>query len=501
MGPLLGGWLTTDYSWRWSFGINVPLGVLIVAGVLLFVAPTPRARGRVDLDPVGALLSVIGFGGLAYGLIEGRSYGWWTPIGDVSLLGLSPVPIALAVAALALGAFVARAVAGRRRGKPGLVDIDLFSIPSFAAGNVAALIISLGEFGILFALPLWLQNVLEYSAFETGVLLLALALGSFLASGAGAVLTERIGPLQMVRMGIVLEIVGVGGLGFVVSPTTSAWSLVPLLAVYGVGVGLATAQITNVVLADVPVARSGEASGIQSTARQIGSAMGIAILGTVLFAGLAGGTRDGLSAAGLPAGQVDALTAAVTDSAGAVIAPLAADPATAVVAEVARTALSTATATAALVAAGALVLGLLASLRIRPARQPATRWSRHARRPSAPSATLGRTSEPETCSTTTVTLLLSRPMGRHRNLTLPSAPGGDPRWLNRPRKTRPRSIRRPIPCPTPCPTPGSTRPCWRPHPHHARRRSPTAPAGRPGWAWAVPCDSAPRRLAASRAPP
>ncbi|MBN9097667.1 MAG: DHA2 family efflux MFS transporter permease subunit [Pseudonocardia sp.] len=367
LGPLLGGWLTTEFSWRWSFGINVPIGVLIVAGVLLFVAPTPRASGPVDLDPLGALLSIIGFGGLAFGLIEGRSYGWWSPLGEVSLLGLSPVSVAFAVAALALTGFGAHALARRRAGRPGLVDLDLFTIPSFRNGNVASAIISLGEFGILFALPLWLQNALGYDAFETGLLLLALAVGSFAASGAGAVLTERIGPLQMVRLGLVLEIVGVGGLGLTVSPTTSAWTLAPLLAVYGVGVGLATAQITNVVLADVPVELSGTASGVQSTARQIGSALGIAVLGTVLFTGLAAQTRSGLTAAGLPAPAVDGLAAAVTNSAGAVIGPLAADPATAGAAGVARQALSGATATSALVAAGALVLGLLASLRIRSA--------------------------------------------------------------------------------------------------------------------------------------
>ncbi len=219
LGPLLGGWLTTDLSWRWAFGINLPLGVLIVAGVLAFVAPTPRARGPVDLDPLGATLSVIGFGGLAFGLIEGRSYGWWSPIREVEVVGLSPVPVVLAVAVLALVGFVALARRRRGTGRRGLLDLDLFAIPSFRNGNIAAAIISLGEFGILFALPLWLQNALDYTAFQTGLLLLALALGSFAASGAGAVLTERIGPLAMVRLGIGLEIVGVGGLALAVSPT------------------------------------------------------------------------------------------------------------------------------------------------------------------------------------------------------------------------------------------------------------------------------------------
>lgn len=333
--------------------------------MLAFVAATPRRSGPVDLDPLGALLTVLGFGGVTFGLIEGRSLGWWRATGEVSIGGLSPAPLALAGGVLALLAFGALAVRRRRVGRSSLVDLDLFTIASFRNGNLAAAVISLGEFGILFALPLWLQNVLGYTAFETGLLLVVLAGGSFAASGLGAVLVARIGPLQVVRLGIALEIVGVGGLGLAVSPTTGLGALVPLLLAYGVGVGLATAQVTNVVLADVPPDRGGEASGVASTARQVGSALGIAILGTVLFSRLSEESRAGLTALGLPPGAVDDTAGAITESAGSVIPAFAADPATAAVADVARTALSSATSTAALVAAATLVLGLLATFRIR----------------------------------------------------------------------------------------------------------------------------------------
>jgi EmrB/QacA subfamily drug resistance transporter len=365
LGPLLGGWLTTELSWRWAFGVNLPLGALIVAGVLLFVARTPRSPGPVDLDPLGALLTALGFGGVTFGLIEGRSLGWWRATGELSVGGLSPAPLALAGGVLALLAFGALAVHRRRVGRSSLVDLDLFAIGSFRNGNLAAAVISLGEFGILFALPLWLQNVLGYTAFETGLLLVVLAAGSFAASGLGAVLTTRIGALQVVRIGIVLEIVGVGGLGLAISPSTGLGALVPLLLAYGVGVGLATAQVTNVVLADVPPERGGEASGVSSTARQVGSALGIAILGTVLFSRLAEESRAGLVALGLPPEAVAGTAGAITESAGSVIPVLAADPATVALADVARAALSSATSTAALVAAATLVLGLLATFRIR----------------------------------------------------------------------------------------------------------------------------------------
>lgn len=370
LGPLLGGWLTTDFSWRWAFGINIPLGVLIAAGVLVFLGPSAQAQALGGFDPVGVVLSILGFGALAYGLIEGRSYGWWALTRPVNLpglgwsSGLSPIPIVFAIAVAALVGLIVLQARRRRRGRPGLVDLDLFTIGSFRNGNIAAAIISLGEFGLLFALPLWLQNVLGYTAFQTGLTLLALAAGSFAASGAGAALADRMTPLGLVRLGIALEIVGVAGIGVVITPSTPWWALTLLLLVYGVGVGFATAQITNVVLVDVPLERSGQASGTASTARQIGSAMGIALLGTVLFTSLSGSLHTTLRSLGLPADQVERLTAAVTDSAGAAITPLAASPATTAAADAARAALSHATSTAAYVAAAALALGFLATLRI-----------------------------------------------------------------------------------------------------------------------------------------
>ena len=367
LGPLLGGWLTTSFSWRWAFGINLPLGLLIVAGVLLFVDES-RAEEDRGIDVVGALLSAVTFASLAFGLIEGRTYGWWSSTKTFELgswtwpFALSPVPVAFAVMLVAGTAFVVRTRRRTAAGLPTLFRFDLFAIDSFRNGNIAALIVSLGEFGIVLSLPLWLQNVLGYTAFQTGLVLLGLAIGSFAASGISAALSSRLQPAAMVRAGIVAEIVGIAALGLVISPTTSWVAVVPCLFVYGFGVGLATAQLTGVVLVDVPVQRSGEGSGLQSTSRQIGSALGIAILGTVLFTTAAVRLDSGLAELGVPEAARTGIVSAVVDSAGGAIPGLAADPRTAAAAPVAQQAFSDATRYAAFTAAGFLVLGLLATL-------------------------------------------------------------------------------------------------------------------------------------------
>jgi MFS family permease len=369
LGPLLGGWLTTSYSWRWAFGINVPLGIIVAIGTFLLVQESTERNHQPGVDVWGAVLSMLGFGAVVFGLIEGRTYGWLTTtdttfaVGDWSWpWGVSPVAFAFGLGVVALSAFGFLQRARNAAGKVAMLDLRLFSIPSFRNGNLAAAIVSLGEFGLLFALPLWFQNVLGYSAFQTGLALLALATGSFVASGLGAALIRRRSPIFVVRLGITLEFLGVAGIALVLRPDTTWTVVTPLLFVYGIGVGFATAQLTGVVLADVPIERSGQGSGTQSTARQIGSAFGIAILGTVLFSTLGTQLDSSLSRAGVPEQARASLVLAVKDSAGAIIPSLDKNPQTAPYADDARQAFTDATRLSAATAAGFLILGLAASL-------------------------------------------------------------------------------------------------------------------------------------------
>lgn len=364
VGPVLGGWLTSAFSWEWAFWINLPFGALVVVGVMLCVAESREHSAGRFTDWIGAGLSVLGFGLFVFGLIEGRAYGWWTATGSApfSFGEFSVIPVILLAGILVLLALVLRERARVARGESVLLDVSLFRIKSFSNGNVTALTVSLGEFGLILSLPLWFQYVLGLDALQAGLALLPLAVGSFLASGSVHSLSKHMAPVQMVRVGIVLEIVSIGAMALLIRPDSTLWVTGVPLFFYGMGVGLATAQLTQLILADVPVDESGRASSTQSTARQVGSALGIAILGTALFTTLRVGTEARLSDEIAADAQVGELVRAISDSAGALIAEFSQNPATAAIAEAAKEALTQGVSVASGVAIAVLFVGLLTTL-------------------------------------------------------------------------------------------------------------------------------------------
>ena len=268
---------------------------------------------------------------------------------------------------LLLTAFVVVERAKARAGTPALLDLSLLGIRSFRYGAIAALIVALGEFGMLFALPLFLQGALGYTALQTGWLILALAVGTFLISGGTPQLTRRLGGRSVVRIGLLLEAVAITGLGLTISLTASGGVLAAWLFLYGAGVGMATAQLTSVILFDVPVAQSGQASGLQSTVRQLGAALGIAVLGTLLVSTLGIATANNLSSVpGLSEPAQKQAVAIVSGSAGAAIPELGAIPGGQPVRAAAESAMVTAARITTLSAAVTILLGLLATIALPP---------------------------------------------------------------------------------------------------------------------------------------
>lgn len=332
LGPLVGGWLTTYASWHWAFLINVPIGLIVLIGVLLTVPETKEVGGPKGMDILGTVLVTVGLVGIVFALIEGNRYGWITPISEFKIGSwtwpLESVSVVLVAAAIGALAIIALLVLESRRGREGKVvvlNLGLFKIRTFGAGNIVALVVSLGEFGLLFALPLFLQATRGYDALQTGVILLALAIGSFVSSGLGAPLAQRFGPVRVLQGGMALEAIGILGLGVMLSTTITGWQMAPWLFLYGMGVGFATAQLTGVILAEVPVTESGQGSAVQSTSRQVGAAIGTAIIGTTLILGL-GTVASQLEDRGVPAAQAQQIADAVASSAGQAIPGLASLP-------------------------------------------------------------------------------------------------------------------------------------------------------------------------------
>ena len=360
LGPLLGGWLATDYSWRWAFWLNIPVGLLVVVGIVKALPETRDPHATPSGDVLGVALTMVGMGAIVFGLIEAETYGWWrTDAG-----GISPVPFVIVGGVLAMVAFVVNERRRAAAGRPVLVDLGLFAIPTFSAGVVAALIVAFGEFGLLFTLPLLLQGTLGYSALQTGWVIVALALGTFLISAALPQISRFLPQRTVVQIGLGLEAAAVGALALTISLDVAAWQLCSCLFVYGLGVGMATAQLTSLLLHDVPVEESGQASGLQSSVRQLGSALGVAVLGGLLIGTLGRATQSNLEALPLPPGTVSSVTNAVTDSAGTAIAGLQAQPNLAAVAHAASDAMISASKLTTGFAAVALVLGLLATFRL-----------------------------------------------------------------------------------------------------------------------------------------
>lgn len=359
VGPLVGGWLAADVSWRWAFWLNIPFGLVAVYLAVRYLVETRDRTLHRGVDVLGTALATIGLASIVFGLVESSRYGWVRQVDGT----ISPVIITLVGGVVLMAVWVLVELDRDRRGRIVQTHLGLWRITNFRNGALASTVISLGEFGMLFTLPLVLQGAMGYDALGTGWLVLVLAMGTFLMSAGVPQLTRRIGARRVVQIGVLVEALAVGGLALVLPG--HAWSLGICLFAYGLGVGMATAQVTNVALAEVPVGLSGEASGMLTTVRQIGSALGVALLGGLLISSLTHGTEARLEAAGVPESVRTPVVQAVHGSIGAAIPGLQANPRTADAADLAAEALVHAARISTGVAAGILGLGFLASLALR----------------------------------------------------------------------------------------------------------------------------------------
>lgn len=268
VGPIVGGWLVTNYNWEWIFLINIPIGVIAIAATMAIVPESvdPLATGSIDWG--GLILSATAIFALVYAAIEGNAFGWTSPI----ILG------SLLASLVLFSAFVW----WERRDSDPMMRLELFAIRNFSVANVLSIATSFGMLGVFFPMTVFLQGALGMSAIEAGFTMLPNGLVLMFAAPLAGRLTDRIGAKWIIVGGLSLMTAGILLMISQISPTTTHWSLVIPLMVTGLGMGMTFAPMTAAALAQVPPRIMGSASGILNTMRNLGQVLGIAVLGSIL---------------------------------------------------------------------------------------------------------------------------------------------------------------------------------------------------------------------------
>jgi EmrB/QacA subfamily drug resistance transporter len=269
IGPLLGGLLTEHIGWSWVFFVNVPVGVVAFAASLVLIVESRSGAGGRHVDLPGLVTSALGLLALVYALIEANQYGWTS----ATILGL------FFAAGVLLTAFVVIEWRSRRP----MLDLRLFRNATFSGANVAALLVSLAMFGIFFFVSLYMQNILGYSPVQAGLVFLPMSILVVVTAPLAGKATDLIGPRWPITIGMCLLAVGL--LLFSRLGTQAGFlDLLPGMLIGGVGMGVAMGPMTTAALGTVSVDRAGIASGVLTTSRQVGGALGIAIMGAIVAA-------------------------------------------------------------------------------------------------------------------------------------------------------------------------------------------------------------------------
>lgn len=287
LGPLIGGWVTANYTWRLVFAGET----VVVLALMLFLSKIPATSGRQGkLDLTGVVLSAAGLGMAVFGILRSSQWGWIAPSASAPFtpLGLSPVFWLIAVGLVLLGLFARHERALIAAQKEPMLDVRLLEIPPMRAGLTTYLCQQFIIMGIFFVLPLYLQTVLGFDALETGIALLPLSLSLLVFALAGARLAGRHSPQRIALAGLLSMLIGIILLIAFTSADLRTAGFALALAMVGAGNGLLVSQLGNVIMSSVTPERGSEAGGLQGTAMNLGASLGVALVGSILIASLVG---------------------------------------------------------------------------------------------------------------------------------------------------------------------------------------------------------------------
>lgn len=334
VGPILGGYLTSNFSWRWGFRINIFVAALLLIGSVI-IKECRDLEEKTDLDIVGVVLSSTGLFAIVFGIIESSAYGWWKAkelfefFGhSVSFGDYSIVPFSLAVGAIILILFAFWENYICSLGKTPLVSFKIFKNSQFTAGTLTTAIMALGQAGLVFSIPVFFQAVRGLDAYHTGLALLPTSLTALFVAPLSAVVSKKVSPKYLIQFGLLSATVAMFWVRKTINVDTTAHDLIVPLILYGIGIGLTMAQLSNMTLSAVSVQEAGEASGLSNTFRQLGASLGAAIIGAALLTALASNLTKGIENSsvipnqikGQIASQVSAQTSNVEFGGGAKIA-------------------------------------------------------------------------------------------------------------------------------------------------------------------------------------
>jgi len=273
VGPLLGGFLTTFISWRAAFLMEAIVIAVVLAGIGL--VKDVKFTGDRKIDPVGAVLSVLAMGGIVLGVLV------WQEGGEA-------VGALIAVGGVAMAGLVLWLRHAKKRAKPTLIDPELFASPHFRVGISQQMLQQIALGGIMIVLPIYLQMVHEYNAMQAGLALAPLSLSMFAVALFAGRKLGHVRPFVLVRYGFLSLLIGVGIMVPLVPRADDGWALAIPLAIAGCGMGLLVSQLNNYTLAPISEERVSEAAGVNSAAGSFGLSFGLAVVGAVMLATLAG---------------------------------------------------------------------------------------------------------------------------------------------------------------------------------------------------------------------